>query len=213
MTTAVEIQSILLRRDAATFKVQSIPVPSMEIIHPLLANALSSLQQGNMEEAEKAFAEAAAACVQKFGENDIVTARTLAHLARVCASRDKVDLAVQMYERILRIHESLPMQSSSDHAIAMRDLAELRAMGGFYDAALDLRCRADGIMEDMRARLEAMESSSKSSDEESDEAINNEVGSREDGSGDNDSSDISDNELLDHSGTLRPSTERSDGNK
>ncbi|CAM9166571.1 unnamed protein product, partial [Ectocarpus sp. 12 AP-2014] len=80
----------------------------MEVVNPLLANALGVLKQGNTKIAEKDFTKAVSACLTAFGETDIVTARTLAHLARVCRLRGKVDVAIQMYERILRIHEALP---------------------------------------------------------------------------------------------------------
>lgn len=162
---------------------------SMESVHPILANALSSLQQGNTDEAEKAFAAAAAACLREFGEVNIVTARTLAHLVRVRASRDEVDLAIQMYEKILRIHEALPEPCSSDHAIALFELAELHARRGVHAAARDLRSRANCIMEELRARMEAAE--------EKKEVSSSSNNSTDDEESDSSSSRISDDEKCD----------------
>lgn len=73
-------------------------------------------------------------------------ARTLAHLARVRASRGKSDIALSMYERILRIHEQLPVPLNSDHAIALRELAILREENDSQAAADTLRAKADQIM-------------------------------------------------------------------
>ena len=91
-------------------------------------------------------------------QNDIVTARTLAHLARVCATRGKVDVAVPMYRRIVCIHEALPQPSNSDHAVALCELATLlEESGSQEDAAGLLRRKADVIMGELSARMEAAE--------------------------------------------------------
>ncbi|CAM9152885.1 unnamed protein product, partial [Pylaiella littoralis] len=95
----------------------------METVNPLLASALDFLKQGDVERAEKEFTEATVCSVRAFGEVDIVTARTLAHLARVCSLRGKKDVAAQMYERILRIQEALPAPVNCDHAAALSELA------------------------------------------------------------------------------------------
>lgn len=133
----------------------------MEAVNPLLAEGLRHLKQGNAEQAEREFARAAAACCSAFGENDIVTARTLAHLARLCVSGGKLDIAVPMYERIVRIHEALPELCNADHALALIDLANLRADGaavgtggaGGGDTVDTLRRKADEIMRDVGARM------------------------------------------------------------
>lgn len=171
----------------------------MEAINPILAHALELLKQNNTESAEKEFARAATACCTAFGENDIVTARTLAHLARVCASRGKLDISVPMYERILRIHELLPAPSNSDHAMALMELAGLREDSGDAQAAEDLRRRADVMVAEMDARLRAadtdegargrsdeQESSEVSDEESSDEEESDEkYSSGSDNAGDN----------------------------
>lgn len=150
------------------------PSPTMETINPLLANAMDLLKHGKIELAEPEFARAATACVAEFGEKDIVTARTLSHLARVCSSLGKIDLAVPMYERILRIHEALPVPANSDHAVALLELAELREDGGRQQDVGILRRRADAIitqvgarMEDMAAEKESADTGSSSEDDES----------------------------------------------
>lgn len=132
----------------------------MEVVNPLLAKALDLLKHGNTEQAEQEFARAATASCSAFGENDIVTARTLAHLARLCASRGKLDVAVPIYERIICIHEALPVPSNTDHALALMDLASLREGGnadvraGAADDADALRRKADEIMREVGARLQ-----------------------------------------------------------
>ncbi len=87
-------------------------------------------------------------------QTDIVTARTLAHLARVSSLRGKKDIACQMYERILRIHEALPEPLNCDHAIALSELAVIREENG-YSGADVLRGRADGIMKELSSRKQA----------------------------------------------------------
>ncbi|CAM9338081.1 unnamed protein product, partial [Ectocarpus sp. 4 AP-2014] len=94
-----------------------------------------------------------------FLQADIVTARTLAHLARVCRLQRKVDVAIQMYERILRIHEALPEPLNSDHAVALGELAALCEEGGSQGSADILRRRADVIMMELGARAQTAESS------------------------------------------------------
>lgn len=165
---------------------------SMESVHPILANALNSLQQGNTDEAEKGFAEAAAACLQEFGEVNIVTARTLAHLARVRASRDKVDLAVDTYEKILRIHKALPEPCSSDHVIALLELAELQARRGVHAAATDLRNKADCIMVELQARMKAAEERKEASSSCTDSSSDEESDSSSGGISDDEKSDGND---------------------
>lgn len=136
----------------------------MENVLPQLARALELLKNDSTcSEAEQEFAKASKASLETFGENNIITARTLAHLARVCASRDKVDVAVAMYERILRIHEALPVPSNSDHAMALLELATLKET--FTDDDPDrlcLRVKADQIMEEIAARAQESSSHTKS---------------------------------------------------
>ncbi|CAM9598459.1 unnamed protein product, partial [Laminaria digitata] len=83
---------------------------------------------------------------------------TLAHLARVVATRGKVDMAVPMYRRVICIHEALPQPSNSDHAVALCELATLleESGGSQEDAAGLLRRKADGIMGELSARKEAV---------------------------------------------------------
>lgn len=87
-------------------------------------------------------------------QTDVVTARTLAHLARVCALRGKVDVAIPMYERIIRIHEALPAASNSDHAIALCELARLQEDSGSQEDAGVLHFKADEIMTELKARTQ-----------------------------------------------------------
>lgn len=125
---------------------------TMEIVNPILARALDLLQRGNYELAEQQYYRAATASLENFGENDIVTARTLAHLARLRASHGKSDEALPMYERIVRIHEGLPVPSNTDHAVALMELATLREEGKSEDAE-DLRRKADHILAELNARM------------------------------------------------------------
>lgn len=104
-------------------------------------------------------------CVQV----DIVTARTLAHLARVCSLRGKKDVAVQMYQRILRIHEALPAPLNGDHAVALSELAVIREQNGFQGDADILRRKADGIMNELGARVKASAEIDSDDTESSDE--------------------------------------------
>lgn len=163
------------------------PAPLMETINPILAHALNLLKQNNTESAEKEFARAATACCTAFGENDIVTARTVAHLARVCASRGKLDLAIPMYERILRIHEVLPVPSNSDHAMVLTELAGLRECSGSTQAAEDLRRRADVMVTEIGARLRAADDTHEAAGGLSNEQESSE-GSEEDDSDEEESS-------------------------
>lgn len=139
----------------------------METVNPILAHALDLLKQNKTEPAQQEFARAAAAACSTLGENDIVTARTLAHLARVCTSRGKVDEAMSIYERILRIHEALPMPSNSDHAVTLLELAFLRENAG-GEVELLLRSKADRIMAEVNASMQALGQGTESSDEDED---------------------------------------------
>lgn len=103
---------------------------------------------------------------------DIVTARTLAHLARVSSLREKKDFAIQIYERILRIHQALPAPLSYDHAIALSELAAFREESGSQEEADILHRRADGIIDELSSRVNKngeRESSDDTSNESSDE--------------------------------------------
>lgn len=116
----------------------------------MLARALEVLKQDcSSLAAEQGFAKASAASLEAFGEKNVVTARTLAHLARVCASRGKKDIASSMYERILRIHEALPEPSNYDHAMVLLELAALRETS---DDANRLRRKAEEIMKEIGSR-------------------------------------------------------------
>lgn len=89
-----------------------------------------------------------------FVQTDIVTARTLAHLARVSSLRGKKEFAIQTYENILRIYEALPAPLSYDRAIALRELAVLRQENGSQEEAHSLRSRADGIIDELSSRAQ-----------------------------------------------------------
>lgn len=118
---------------------------------------------------------------------DIVTARTLAHLARVCSLRGKNGVAVQMYERILQIHEALPAPLNCDHAVALSELAVIREQGGSQGDADILRRKADGIMDELGARVKASSAgeiekdATESSDDEDDQDDSTTSESGEDG--------------------------------
>lgn len=87
-----------------------------------------------------------------FVQVDNVTARTLAHLARVSSLRGKKDFALQLYERILRIHEALPL--SYDHAIALSELAVIRDESGSPEEAHKLRGRVDEMINELTSRAQ-----------------------------------------------------------
>ena len=123
-------------------------------------------------------------------QTDIVTARTLAHLARVCASRGNVDMAVPVYRRIICIHEALPQPSNSDHAVALSELAVLLEENGSQEDTSILRSKADGIMAELGARMEAVaveKDSAGSVDDDDEESSEDErEGGDDSGGGDSD---------------------------
>lgn len=179
----------------------------MQAVNQLLAQALDLLKHGNTEQAEQEFARAAKASCHAFGENDIVTARMLAHLARLCVSRGKLDVAVSIYERIIYIHEALPATSNTDHALALMDLASLRegcraAGAGAPDNADTLRRKADKIVNEVGERLQK-EAEKEQGGEESDDSEDNAEGgggnysgsSEEQDTGDDDSEEKSEGEI------------------
>lgn len=109
----------------------------------------------------------------EFVQIDVVTARTLAHLARVSSLRGKKEFAIQMYEKILRIHEALPEPLSYDHAIALSELAEIREESGSHEEADTLRRRADEIVNELSYQVQQASATSagrESSDDSSDES-------------------------------------------
>lgn len=114
-----------------------------------------------------------------------MTARTLAHLARVCSLRGKKDVAAQMYERILRIQEALPAPVNCDHAAALSELAVIRALNGSQGDADILRRRADEIMDELGARVNASsdgtdDDATESSDEDDQDSTASESSEDED---------------------------------
>lgn len=146
-------------------------------------------------------------------QTDIVTARTLAHLARVCAARGKVDMAVPMYRRVVCIHEALPQPSNSDHAVALCELATLlKESGSQEDAAGLLRRKADGIMGELSARMEAAEKDSAGSiEDDDDEEEESNKDDCEDGDSSSDNSSGSDSGLELNAGIGGESSKRAGG--
>lgn len=97
-----------------------------------------------------------------------------------------------MYEKILRIHEALPVPVSYDHAIALSELAAIREESGSREEADILRQRADGIVNELRSRAqqssakkEGRKSNDDTSDESSDESDDETESSSSEGSEDN----------------------------
>lgn len=88
-----------------------------------------------------------------------------------------------MYRRIVCIHEALPQPSNSDHAVALCELASLLEESGCEeDAAGLLRRKADGIMGELSARMEAAEKdSARSIDDDDDEEEESSEDDGEDG--------------------------------
>ena len=125
-------------------------------------------------------------------QTDIITARTLAHLARVSSLRGKKEYAIQMYERILRIHEALPVPLSYDHAIALSELAVFREESGSHEEADALRRRADGIVKDLSSR--AQQASAKTGRRESSDDTSNESSDEDDDETESSSSEGSDDQ-------------------
>lgn len=103
-------------------------------------------------------------------------------------------MAVPMYRRIVCIHEALPQPSNSDHAVALCELAALlEESGSQEDAAGLLRRKADGIMGELSARIEAAEKDSATSinhDDDEEEESSEDDG--EDGDDSNENSSGSD---------------------
>jgi Tetratricopeptide repeat len=80
--------------------------------------------------------------------------RVLGHLARVMAKRGKTDLAITSYERLLRVHASLPQTESTDHCSALAELAALYEEDGDADKAADLKDRANRMLARLSRKME-----------------------------------------------------------
>lgn len=93
-----------------------------------------------------------------------------------------------MYRRIVCIHEALPQPSNSDHAVALCELATLlEESGSQEDAAGLLRRKADVIMGELSARMEAAEQDSAGSTDDDEESSEKDC---EDGENDSDGNSI-----------------------
>ena len=101
-----------------------------------------------------------------------------------------------MYRRVVCIHEALPQPSNSDHAVALCELATLlEESGSQEDATGLLRRKADGIMGELSARMEAAEKDSAGSIDDDDDDSEEEESNKdncEDGDGSSGNSSGSD---------------------
>jgi hypothetical protein len=70
------------------------------------------------------------------------------------AKRGKTDLAITSYERLLRVHASLPQTESTDHCSALAELAALYEEDGDTDKAADLKDRANRMLARLSRKME-----------------------------------------------------------
>ncbi|CAM9209037.1 unnamed protein product, partial [Choristocarpus tenellus] len=126
----------------------------MDAVIILLADALVALKTEEYGLAEERLSRVVAEASSQFGPNDIVTARALGYLARVCATQKKYDLAIPMYERLLRIHQALPEPSNSDHASALIELAALSdGVTDRVESAGALKAKGNAMLADIAERM------------------------------------------------------------
>ena len=144
----------------------------MESISRKLMEALGHVQTGDLVLAEDAYAEALGECTAAYGETHKMTASTLGHLARTCAARGKLDLAVPMYERLRQVLDALSEAGedvSADRAHVAMELASAYREAGNGEAAGKIEAEADAAVDMARQRLEKLQAEEDGDEDDDDD--------------------------------------------